>query len=166
MELIDYLKDDHNIIRKFIKEFKSEENIKIKHKIYTELIIFLLAHFRAEETAVYSRSLKSFIREANELALDGYEEHHLLEDLIFRIKNYKNDDPLWLWQIEEFFQILDMHLSAEEADYFSELKSHFTAIEIDRVTVIYLKVKKFELALAQQEQGGGYNSDREINIVN
>lgn len=164
MDLVSSLKDDHDIIRKFIQEFEAAESFAVKNKIFTEMLIFVRAHFRAEEMALYSKSLRSSIYEMNELALDGYEEHHLLEDLVYRIRNAKEDDDLWLSRAKDYCQILDMHLASEEADYFSELKNHFAPVELDRAAVAYLKFKKSEITLAEQEQDRGFETISENNL--
>lgn len=157
MDLIDCLINDHKIIRKFILELDSTENYKIKNKIFIELLIFLRAHFRAEEIAVYSKSLKSLSYEMNEMALDGYEEHHLLEDLVYRIKNAEKDDQQWLSRIKDFCQILELHLDSEETDYFPELKNNLDRVDLDKAVIIYLKNKKAELILAEQDQSRNYD---------
>lgn len=157
MELIDCLISDHDIIRKFISELDSTDNNKIKNKIFIELLVFLRAHFRAEEMAVYSKSLKASNYEINEMTLDGYEEHHLLEDLIYRIKNAEKDDQLWISRIKDFCQVLDLHLSSEETDFFPELKNYFNRVDLDKAAIIYLKNKKAELILAEQDQSRNYD---------
>ena len=152
MDLVSSLKDDHEIIRKLIQELESAENLAIKNKIFTEMLVFVKAHFRAEEMALYSRSLRSPILELNEIALDGYEEHHLLEDLVYDIKIAQQNNSLWLAGVKEFCQILDLHLASEEADYFPELENYFTKVELDRATVVYMKSKKSEIVFKKQEQ--------------
>lgn len=158
MDLVSSLKDDHEIIRKFIQELESEESLVIKNKIFTEMLIFVRAHFRAEEVALYSKSLRSANYEINELGLDGYEEHHLLEDLVYRIKNTRFDNSVWLARVKDYCQILDLHMSGEEADYFSELKNYFTDSELEKAAVIYLKSRKSEIALAEQDQSRSYDA--------
>lgn len=153
MDLVSYLKEDHESLRKFIQEVESADNSKVKEKIFSEMCIFLHAYFRAVETSVYARCLKLNIFELNELALDGYEEHHLIEDLIYRIKDCRNEEALWITRLHDFCKILDLHLAAETADYYPELKNHFSFIELERAAVIYLKTKKSELNAAEQEQG-------------
>lgn len=152
MDLVSSLKDDHEIIRKFIQEIESEESMAIKNKIFTEMLIFVRAHFRAEELALYSKSLKSTNYEINELGLDGYEEHHLLEDLVYRIRNAKSGDSVWLSRVKDYCQILDLHMAGEEADYFPELKNYFTEAELEKAAVVYLKSRKSEITLAEQDQ--------------
>ena len=44
----------------------------------------------------------------------------------------------------------------EEADFFPELKNYFTGTELDRAAVVYLKAKKSELILAEQELNRDY----------
>lgn len=156
MDLVSLLKDDHEIIRKFIQEVESSESLPIKTKIFSEMLIFVRAHFRAEETALYAKSLRSAVYELNDLALDGYEEHHLLDDLVYRIKSARAEDPLWLSRVSDYCQILDLHLVGEEADFFPELKNYLTGTELDRAAVVYLKAKKSELILAEQELNRDY----------
>ncbi len=156
MDLVSLLKDDHEIIRKFIQEIESSDSLPIKAKIFSEMLIFVRAHFRAEETALYAKSLRSAAYELNDLALDGYEEHHLLDDLVYRIRSARSEDPLWLSRVSDYCQILDLHLVGEEADFFPELKNYFTGTELDRAAVVYLKAKKSELILAEQELNRDY----------
>lgn len=165
MNLISSLQDDHDIIRKFIQEIESSESLPIKARIFTEMLIFVRAHFRAEETALYSKSLRSSVYELNDLALDGYEEHHLLDDLIYRIRNAKADDALWLSRVKDYCQILDLHIVGEEVDFFPELKNYFTETELDRAAVVYLKTKKSEIIIAEQELNNDYGliSSNQLN---
>lgn len=151
MDLVSSLKDDHQIIRKFIQEIEGSDSLPIKAKVFSEMLIFVRAHFRAEESSLYVKCLRSAVYELNDLALDGYEEHHLLDDLVYRIKGAKTGDPLWHSKVTDYCQILDLHLAGEEADLFPELKNFFTGTELDRAAVAYLKAKKFELILAEQE---------------
>lgn len=152
MDLASSLIDDHEIIRKFIQELEAAESLVIKNKIFTEMLIFVRAHFRAEEIALYSKSLRSANYEISELGLDGYEDHHLLEDLVYRIKNARSDDSLWLSRVKDYCQILDLHMAGEEADYFPELKNYFTEAELNKAAVVYLKSRKSEMTLAEQDQ--------------
>lgn len=156
MDLVSSLKDDHEIIRKFIQEIETSESLPIKAKIFSEMLMFVRAHFRAEETALYAKSLRSAVYELNDLALDGYEEHHLLDDLVYRIKGVRTEDPIWLSRVTDYCQILDLHLVGEEADFFPELNNYFTGTELDRAAVVYLKTKKSELILAEQELNRDY----------
>lgn len=156
MDLVSSLKDDHEIIRKFIQEIEASDSLPIKAKIFSEMLIFVRAHFRAEETALYAKSLRSAVYELNDLALDGYEEHHLLDDLVYRIKGVRTEDPIWHSRVTDYCQILDLHLVGEEADFFPELNNCFTGTELDRAAVVYLKAKKSELILAEQELNRDY----------
>lgn len=156
MDLVSSLKDDHEVIRKFIQEIESSESLPIKAKVFAEMLIYVRAHFRAEESSLYVKCLRSDVYELNDLALDGYEEHHLLDDLVYRIKSAKTGDPLWLSKVTDYCQILDLHLTGEEVDLFPELKNFFTGTQLDRAAVVYLKAKKFELILAEQELNSDY----------
>ncbi len=165
MDIVSALTDDHDVIRKFIQELELAESLPIKNKIFTEMLIFVQAHFRSEETSLYSKSLRSPFYEMNEFALDGYEEHHLLDDLVYRIKNAKHDDTLWLSRVKDFCQILDLHLAGEEADFFPDLKNYFTPVELAKAAVVYLKCKKSEITLAEQDQIRNYSTSSP-NLMN
>jgi hypothetical protein len=81
----------------------------------------------------------------NEMAVKGFEEHNLFDDLSYKIK-FANNIEHWPAQVKVFCQVLDMHLSEEENDYFPQIKKHFTVVESDRAAVVYLKIKKSEQA--------------------
>jgi hemerythrin superfamily protein len=162
MELVTYLKNDHDEIRSIINELETIDDISRQKKIFAQLLVFMRAHFRAEEISVYSKSLRITNMEMNELALNGYEEHHLLEDFIYKIKTTR-DPQLWQDQVRSFCQILRLHLTVEEADYFPELKNHFSDIDLDKAAVLYLKTKKSEENEAQQNQSFIFETRDQLN---
>lgn len=152
MDIITCLKDDHDIIRKFMQQLESAEDFASRKHIFSELFVAVRSHFRAEETALYARCLNLKSLETNELALDGYEDHHLLEDFVYKIKTAENED-LWNTRVKTFCQILELHLAAEESDFFPELKNYFSPIDLQKAAVTYLQTKKSEEIEAGQDFG-------------
>ncbi|MBC7743007.1 MAG: hemerythrin domain-containing protein [Bdellovibrionaceae bacterium] len=143
MELISYLKADHKNIRRIIKDLDQAEDREQKLQAFFELDQLVDAHFKAEESAVYAASLKKNNQALNEMAVRGFEEHNLFDDLAYKIK-FTNNFDLWPSQVKVFCQILDMHLTEEENEFFPVLNQHFNSVELDRAAVLYLKIKKSE----------------------
>ena len=141
-------------------EIAVTDNEKLKSFLELEQVVG--AQFRAQELAVYSTSLKKNSQSLSEMAIKGFEEHNLFDDLAYKIK-YENNFDQWLAQVKIFCQILEMHLSEEENDYFPEIKKFFSAVELDRAAVQYLKIKKSEQAKLQLTKKR--NRDDEIHLL-
>ncbi len=163
MELISYLKADQKNIRRMIKNFEQAEGYQAKRQLFEDLTDLLSAHFKAEEPAVYTSSLKKNSQELNDWALKGFEEHNLIDDLIYKIK-YSNDEEEWTAQVKVFIQILEMYLSEEESEYFPQLKKLYKSVELDRAAVLYLKIKKSEESHIHQVKK--YKIEKEVQLTN
>ena len=161
MELISYLKADQKNIRRLLKDMDSSESIQLKRELFNELSDLLDAHFKAEELAVYTSSLKKPM--LSDFAIKGFEEHNLLEDLLCKIK-FSNDQDFWESQLNVFCQVLDMHLKEEETEFFPQIKKNYKAVESDRAAVLYLKIKKSEGVKNQQSKK--YKIEKEIQLAN
>lgn len=160
MELIDYLKEDHDAIRLLIHEIDMDGDMGRKKRIFTELNVLLRAHFRAEELVLYSKSLKIKDPEIDKIALDIYEEHRFLEDFIYKIQSSENEE-IWKTRVRIFFQILEINLDTKEGGYFVELRKRFSALQLAQAAVLYLKAKKFEEAQGLQH----FASEKQLNFT-
>lgn len=150
MELISYLNADHKIIRRLMNDLDVTEGAKI-HAQFLELDQAISAHFKAEEIALYAASLKMQMPELIDFAIKGFEEHSLFDDLSYKIK-YSGQVDLLASQIKVFCQVLEMHLTEEENDYFPQIEKFFSNVELERAAVLYLKIKKSELVRLQQNK--------------
>lgn len=154
MNLISYLKEDHERIHKLISKLEQDEDIKKKRQTFTELLIVVRIHMRAEESAVYAKCLKLKEPETSEMAIEGYDDHQLLEDYIYKIRASPNDD-VWLSRVTTYCQILQLHIAVEESDFFGEIRSLFSDFDMQQAEILYLQAKKsHELELRGAEAFG------------
>jgi hemerythrin superfamily protein len=163
MELISYLKTDHKNIRSMLTDIEQTERRELKTDIFVELNDLYNAHFKAEEVALYSIRLKKQNEKLSQLAIKGFEEHQLIEELMEKIK-FSLKPELWEAQVRVFCQVLDQHLSEEELEYFPLVEKSFKPVELDRAAVVYLQIKKAEHTKAQQAKK--YRIDKDVQFVN
>lgn len=163
MDLINYLKQDHDTIRILMHEADLTDDLKIKKVIFNELSQFLRTHFRAEELILYSKSLSLKMNEVNKVILDLYEEHRFIEDFIFKI-NSSDEEDIWKTRLKIFLQIVEINFDSKESDYFTYLRKHLSESELEQAAILYLKAKKFEAA--SDRSGRSFKSGYTASILN
>lgn len=147
MDLLTCLQDDHDTIRKYLQLLDETDDFQARRNLFADLFVAVRAHFRAEQAAVYSRCMNIKNSDANGMALDGYEDHRLLEDFVQKIR-VADTEYLWNMRVKTFCQILELHLASEESDFFPELRRFLTSSERQRAAVLYLQTKKYEENMA------------------
>lgn len=156
MDLISCLKDDHESIHKLISNLDRQDDVKLKRQTFVELLIVVRMHMRAEESAVYAKCLKVKNAETNEMAIEGYDDHRLLEDYVYKIKASPSDE-VWVSRVNTYCQILQLHIAVEETDFFPEIKERLSDFELQQSAILYLQAKKTQELELRSAEAFGYS---------
>lgn len=118
MSIYQRLKDDHRDVKHFLKELdeKSARASKSKSALFDELKQMVTAHARAEEKVFYD-TLKSS-KTAHNLALEGYEEHHVVDALLQEMSQLSSGDDQWQAKLSVVTENLEHHIKEEEEEIF------------------------------------------------
>ena len=154
MDLVSYLKADHDAIRKAIAPVRSliHSDANLTEALLSdplhELNILWTAHSKAEERTVYVHSTKLSSAELRDFALEGLEEHAIIEELISKIAAFQKAD-LSVERLRALCDMILLHLDQEEKDYFPLLGRNFSKAELDTAAVAYLQQKRSEQVRAE-----------------
>lgn len=113
------LKDEHKELKGMFAELESATGAKRK-KLFDRIDIEMTSHERAEEAVFYSKITKP--KQTHELALEGYQEHHVADLVVaeLRTEDHKTDE--WKAKASVLQEIVEHHIKEEEGPIFTNAR--------------------------------------------
>ena len=122
-DAVKLLEKDHRRFEKLME--KGEETTARANKRRRELLATLAAeiaaHEKKEEKVLYP-ALKRH-REARDIVLEGYQEHHVADVLVAELKNMNPTDERWGAKFKVLKESLEHHIEEEEGHMFRTARS-------------------------------------------
>lgn len=122
-DAVKLLEKDHRRFEKLMEE--GEETTERARKRRTDLLSTLAAeiaaHERKEEKVLYP-ALKRH-KEAKDIVLEGYQEHHVADVLVGELKNMDPGDERWGAKFKVLKESLEHHIEEEEGHMFRTARS-------------------------------------------
>ncbi len=142
--ILQLIKDDHNLLRESIVVLKSEDAFQSEKKRQLERFLFnIKVHAKAEETSLYNNLIE--LQEIRPDILVGFEEHNVADHLMMALDG-QNFQPDWTDEIDAkakvLAEIIEHHVEEEETELFPKIKSYLTKTELENLGVIYLQTRK------------------------
>jgi iron-sulfur cluster repair protein YtfE (RIC family) len=124
MDAFDFIKQDHEKFRKMFKEFEEagDRAYKTKQDIATRLFDELAAHETMEEEIFYPAIKESASSQGKELVLEGFEEHHVADEIIAELKELDPEAENYDAKFKVLQENVEHHLDEEESDLFPEAR--------------------------------------------
>ncbi|HEX2422227.1 MAG TPA: hemerythrin domain-containing protein [Actinomycetota bacterium] len=122
MDAIGLLKEDHRKVKKLLAELESttERGVKTREELFTKVKQELVVHEAIEEEIFYP-ALKEHPK-TKEIALEGYEEHHVVDTVMAEIEGVAYDDEKWGAKFSVMKENLEHHIEEEEQDMFEKAR--------------------------------------------
>lgn len=111
------LKKDHRKVEDLFKQIEKASEKK-REQLFETLKLELMAHTKAEEEALYPE-LKN-AEKTEDLALEAYEEHHVVDLLLEEISGFSPDDERWMAKVTVLKEIIEHHVEEEEEEFFKK----------------------------------------------
>jgi hemerythrin-like domain-containing protein len=126
MDALSLLKDDHEKVKKLVKEVEgtTARSTKQRGELFQTIVDELTVHERIEEEIFYPTLQKH--EKAKELVLESYVEHGVVDDLLDEISTVDVGDERWLPAFKVFRENLEHHIEEEEKELFPKTKSIFS----------------------------------------
>lgn len=142
MSIYEELKRDHDRVRALLKEIEdmSSRASKGREKSFETLKEMMTAHSRAEERTFYS-ALKSS-PEAKDEALEGYEEHHIVDVLMREIARLDPSDDRWKAKFSVLKENIEHHAEEEESEIFDKAREVLSDEEAEELGGKFLTAKE------------------------
>ena len=142
MDAIALLKEDHDRVKKMLAdgEETTERAEKTRAEVFAKLKEDMLIHERIEEEIFYP-ALKSHPK-AKEIVLEGYEEHHVVDEIMGELEATDVTDETWGAKFKVMKENIEHHVEEEEGEMFKQARQVFSADELETLGARMLELKK------------------------
>lgn len=133
MDALSLLKEDHDKVKKMLDELESttERGVKTREQLFTKVRQELEVHETIEEQIFYP-ALKNHPK-TKEIALEAYEEHHVVDTIMAEIGDLAYDDETWGAKFTVMKENLEHHIEEEEGEMFRQAKQVFDKDELTQL---------------------------------
>ena len=147
------LKEDHALVKKILAEGEetTDRAEKTRAELFARLKSELMLHERIEEEIFYP-ALKAHPK-ARELALDGYEEHHVVDQILAELEQTPTTDETWAAKFKVAKENLEHHIEEEEGEMFKAARSAFSRTELEELGARMQELKDLGKQVAASNPG-------------
>ena len=131
MDAIAMLKADHDKVKRLLNELESttERGVKTRSELFATIKGELTLHEIVEEEIFYPE-LKSHPK-AEDLVLEGFEEHHVVDVLMGELEQMPVDDERWGAKATVMKENIEHHIEEEEGEMFKAARRVFDTAELE-----------------------------------
>ena len=125
------LEEDHRKMRKLLDELETttERGVRTREELYSTIKGELTIHEIIEEEIFYP-ALKDHPK-AEDIVLEGYEEHHVVDLVMAELEDLPVDDESWGAKAKVMKENVEHHMEEEEGDMFKTARSIFDRDELE-----------------------------------
>ena len=133
MDALKLLKDDHKKVKGMLEKLDAttERAEKTRTEMLQTLKQELTVHETIEEEILYP-ALKEFAK-TKDIALEGYEEHHVVDGIMAELEATPVDDETWGAKLTVMKENLEHHIEEEETDMFPKARKVMDEAELDEL---------------------------------
>ncbi|MEA2516368.1 MAG: hypothetical protein QOG16_206 [Actinomycetota bacterium] len=128
---IELLEDDHKKVKKLLGQ--GDETTEKAEKTRTELFAKIKREMEiheAIEEEIFYPALKEHPK-AKEIVLEGYEEHHVVDQIMSELGATDVEDERWGAKFSVMKENIEHHIEEEEDDMFKKARDVFSGEELD-----------------------------------
>jgi hemerythrin-like domain-containing protein len=131
MDAISLLEEDHRKMKKLLSELESttERGLKTREDLFATVKDELTVHETIEEEIFYP-ALKEHPK-TKEIALEAYEEHHVVDMVMAEIEDVPSDDDTWGAKFKVMKENIEHHIEEEENEMFKQARQVFEEGELE-----------------------------------
>jgi hemerythrin-like domain-containing protein len=144
MNAISMLEEDHRKMKKLLSELESttERGVKTREELFATVKDELTVHETIEEEIFYP-ALREHPK-TKEIALEAYEEHHVVDMVMAEIESVPYDDEKWGAKFKVMKENIEHHIEEEENEMFTQARQVFDETELEDLGE-RMKVRKDQL---------------------
>jgi iron-sulfur cluster repair protein YtfE (RIC family) len=120
----------------------TEQGQKVRLDLLRQLKESLVPHARAEEIIFYVPLKKSEVKDADDLAFEGHEEHGVADRLFDELAKTKPNDKRWGALMSVLKESLEHHIEEEESDMFKKAHKSFDSEIAQKMADDFINLKK------------------------
>lgn len=151
MNAFELLKQDHEKVSGIFEKLEptTERGVKTRTELFAQLKQELEIHAQVEEEIFYP-AIKN-AKETRDITLEGYEEHHVVKQLLTELEELPVDDETWGAKLKVLKENVEHHVEEEEEEMFSSAREVLSKDEIEELGT------RMEAAKQEQKKAAGAN---------
>ena len=133
MDALKLLKQDHDDVKTMLSDL--EDTTERAEKTRTEGLATLKAELEVHELIeeeIFYPALKEHPK-TKDLALEGYEEHHVVDMVMGEIEGIAPNDETWMAKFTVMKENLEHHIEEEEGEMFEQARKVFDDDELGKL---------------------------------
>jgi hemerythrin superfamily protein len=119
MDVLKFLEDEHDEVKQVFKKLEQAEGASAT-RLWNQLKSMLTLHEELEETYFYPQLKEE--KNTEDLVLEGYEEHHVMDVLIEEISQLEPSAENWQPKIKVLQENTEHHIEEEEGSLFPKVR--------------------------------------------
>ena len=133
MDVLTLLKEDHDRLKKMLEDGDktTERGEKTRQELFLKIKESLVAHESMEEQVLYP-ALKAHPK-AEELTLEAYEEHHVVDLILEELEQTPVTDEQWGAKFTVAKENIEHHIEEEEGEMFKLIREIFSKEEREQM---------------------------------
>jgi hemerythrin superfamily protein len=133
MNAIELLKQDHVKVKKLMEEIDSttERGVKTREELFGRFKREMTVHERIEEEVFYPRLTEQ--AKTKDIALEGYEEHHVVDLVMAELADVAYDDEHWAAKFTVMKENVEHHIEEEEGEMFKLARQALESDELEEL---------------------------------
>ena len=142
-DLLDTLKEEHELVAGLLKELVESERAAERKSLVKRIKENLIPHLRAEQKVLYDAIIALKDRQAKQDGEEGYIEHALADKTLTKLEGIANaTSPEFGAMAKVLKELIEHHVKEEESNVWSDARSNFAADERKAMNRAYLAEKK------------------------
>ena len=143
------LHNDHQEVSKLLDKLLKTEESAERTKLFKEVMSMLVAHSQAEQSVLYKKLEKSGDEKARMFALEGENEHKIVEQQLEQMSKARNKaSEQWTAQLTVLRELVNHHVKEEESTGFSCARSEFDSEQLEKMGQQFQRQKQKLMAEA------------------
>jgi iron-sulfur cluster repair protein YtfE (RIC family) len=136
MNIIEYLKRQHDEVRDELDRIIAEDDDKESRSLLDQMSKTLRLHMQIEEKMVYPAASQAFEGDDDEeeTVLESYEEHEVAKRCLVALEGTAPTDRRFVIRAKVLKGILDKHMEEEESQLFPEIEDRLGQTGVDRLS--------------------------------
>jgi len=145
--ILEDLHQDHEEVTGLLDQLLKTDDGQERSALFKEMMSNLLAHAHAEQNVLYRKLEKSQNEKARKFALEGDNEHQIVEQQLQQMARARNKaGEQWTAQLTVLKELVSHHIKEEESTGFSVTRSEFERDQLEKLAEQFRRQKEKLLA--------------------
>ena len=142
-DLLDTLKEEHELVQDMLKRLVDSEKAAERKSLLKQIKAHLVPHVRAEEKVLYDAVLALKDKGARQDGEEGYIEHSLADKTLARLEKIANAlSPEFGAAAKVLKELVEHHVREEESNVWSDARKNFSSDQRKLMNQRYLAEKR------------------------